>query len=96
MGWEFFSSLCIQTDSGAHPASYPIAPEFLSLGIKRLGREADHSPPSNSEIKNAWSYSSTPQNVFMAWCSVKKVQGQLYLYLYNININYQIRHSAIA
>jgi len=26
----------------------------LSLGIKRQGREADHSPPSNAEVKNAW------------------------------------------
>jgi len=24
------------------------------------GREADHSPPSNAEVDNAWSYSSTP------------------------------------
>jgi len=23
-----------------------------------------------------------PQYAFMAWCSVKKAQGQLYLYLY--------------
>jgi hypothetical protein len=27
-------------------------------GVKRLGREADHSPPSSAEI-NAWSYTST-------------------------------------
>jgi hypothetical protein len=32
----------------------------LSLGIKRPGREADHSPPSSAEVKNAWSYTSTP------------------------------------
>jgi hypothetical protein len=31
--------------------------------------------------KNGWSYTSTPQYAFMAWCSVKKAQGQLYLYL---------------
>jgi len=28
--------------------------------------------------KNAWSYTSTPQYVFMAWCLVK-AQGRLYL-----------------
>jgi hypothetical protein len=33
----------------------------LTLGIKRSGREADHSPPSSAEVKNAWSYTSTPQ-----------------------------------
>jgi hypothetical protein len=34
--------------------------EGLSLGAKRPGREADHSPPSSAEVKNAWSYTSTP------------------------------------
>jgi hypothetical protein len=43
----------------------------LSLGVKWPGREADHSPPSSAEIKNAWSYTSTPQYVFMAWYLVK-------------------------
>jgi hypothetical protein len=33
----------------------------LSLGVKRSGREADHSPPSSSESKNEWSCTSTPQ-----------------------------------
>jgi hypothetical protein len=32
----------------------------LVPGIKRQEREADHSPPSNTEVKNAWSYTSTP------------------------------------
>jgi hypothetical protein len=26
-------------------------PEDLSLGVKRPGREADHSPPSSAEVK---------------------------------------------
>jgi hypothetical protein len=43
----------------------------LSLGEKRPGREADHSPPSSAEVNNAWSYTSTPQYIFMAWCLVK-------------------------
>jgi hypothetical protein len=43
----------------------------LSLRIKRPGRETDHSPPSSAEVKNEWSYTSTPQYVFMAWCLVK-------------------------
>jgi hypothetical protein len=41
------------------------------VGVKRPGREADHSPPSSVEVKNAWSYTSTPQYIFMAWCLVK-------------------------
>jgi hypothetical protein len=42
----------------------------LSLGVKRPGREADHSPPSSAEV-SAWSCTCTPQYVFMAWCLVK-------------------------
>jgi len=29
-------------------------PGALSLGVKWRGREADHSPPSSAELKNAW------------------------------------------
>jgi hypothetical protein len=32
----------------------------ISLGVKRPGREAYHSPPSSAEVKDAWSYTSTP------------------------------------
>jgi hypothetical protein len=46
-------------------------PGTLSLGVKRPGPEADHSPPSSAEVKNAWSYTSTPQYVFMTWYLVK-------------------------
>jgi hypothetical protein len=30
------------------------------------GSEANHSPPTSAEVKNAWSYTSTPTYVFMA------------------------------
>jgi hypothetical protein len=35
------------------PTQSPIQwiPGALSLGVKRLGREADHSPPSNAKVK---------------------------------------------
>jgi hypothetical protein len=33
---------------------------FLSLEVKQLGHEADHSPPSSAKVKNVWSYTSTP------------------------------------
>jgi hypothetical protein len=41
------------------------------MGIKRPGREAEHSSPSSAEVKNSWSYTTTPQYVFMAWFLVK-------------------------
>jgi hypothetical protein len=57
----------VQNGSEAHSASSPLGPGTLSLGVKRPGREADHSSPSSAEVKNAWSYTFTPQYVFMAW-----------------------------
>jgi hypothetical protein len=33
-------------------------PAALSPMEKRPGREDDHSPPSNVEVKNSWSYNS--------------------------------------
>jgi hypothetical protein len=53
----------------------------LSFGIKRPGREADHSPPFSAEVKEYVEPYLHSQYVFMAWCSVK-AQGQLYLYVY--------------
>ena len=29
-------------------------------GVKQLRHEADHSPPPTTEVKNGWSYTSTP------------------------------------
>jgi hypothetical protein len=56
------------------PTQLPIqwVPGALPLGIKLLGRQTDHSPPSSAEVKNSWSYISTPQYAFMVWCWVKK------------------------
>jgi hypothetical protein len=50
---DFSSSPCVQTGSGAHPASYPMGTGGSFPGGKaRPGRDADHSPPSSAEIKN--------------------------------------------
>jgi hypothetical protein len=38
----------------------------LSPGVKRAGREADHSPPTSAEFKKMWIYTSTPPYAFMA------------------------------
>jgi len=43
----------------------------LSLGVKRPGREANHSPPSRAQVKKSWSYTSIPTYIFMAWCLIK-------------------------
>jgi hypothetical protein len=52
-GWgKNFLFHSVQIGSGAHPASYTKGTGALSSGIKRLGREADHSLPSSAEVKN--------------------------------------------
>jgi hypothetical protein len=72
----------VQTGSGTHPASYPMVPGSLSLGVKRSVREADHSPPSSAEVKERVELYLHSQYAFIAWCSVKALR-QLYLfYLY--------------
>jgi hypothetical protein len=49
---DFSSSPCIQTGSGAHPASYPMGSGGPFPGGKaRPGRDADHSPQSSAEVK---------------------------------------------
>jgi hypothetical protein len=42
---------CVQNGSEAHPASYPMGTGGSFPGVKRPGREADHSPPSSAEVK---------------------------------------------
>jgi len=64
----------------SRPAMGPTQPPIQWItGVKRPRREANHSPHSSAEVKNAWGYTSTPQYAFMAWCSVK-TQEQLHLY----------------
>jgi hypothetical protein len=48
---DFSSSLCIQTGSGAHPASWTMGTGGPFPGGKaRSGRDADHSHPSSAEV----------------------------------------------
>jgi hypothetical protein len=52
-GADFSSSPCVQTGSGAHPASYPMGTGgSFSGGKGRPERDADHSPPFSAEVKN--------------------------------------------
>jgi hypothetical protein len=50
-GLEFSLRHRVQTGSVTHPASYQMGNGTLSLGVKRPGREANHSPPSSAEVK---------------------------------------------
>jgi hypothetical protein len=55
----------VQTSSGTHPASDSMC-TWVSLPRSKVAvGEADHTPPSSAEIKNEWSYTSTPSYDFM-------------------------------
>jgi hypothetical protein len=50
---DFSSSPCVQTGSGAHPASYSVCTGGPFPGGKaRQGRDADHPPQSSAAVKN--------------------------------------------
>jgi hypothetical protein len=58
----------VQTGSGAHLVSAG-GKGPLPLAVKwPEHQEYDHSPPSNAEVKNAWSYTSIPLYIFMVLC----------------------------
>jgi hypothetical protein len=64
------------------PTQPPIqwVPGAPSLRIKQPGREADHSPPSNAEVNNTWSYTFTPPIRLRGMLFIyRKAQEQLYL-----------------
>jgi hypothetical protein len=57
VGSRIFTSPC-HPDRLWGPDSFP--------GIKRQGREADHSPPTSVQVKKMWIYTSTHPYAFMA------------------------------
>jgi hypothetical protein len=65
-------------------------PGALSVGEKRQGSESDHSPPTSAEVKNTWSYTSSPQYVFMACYSVKTAGTTLEIYCYYGSRRYRL------
>jgi len=51
---------------GGQPSLPTSGYQGLTPAVKQLGSEAHHSPPSSAKVKNEWSFTSTPQYVFMA------------------------------
>jgi hypothetical protein len=50
----------LQTGSGATQPPIQWVPGAISSGVKRQGREADHSPPSSVEVKNGGAIAPLP------------------------------------
>jgi hypothetical protein len=56
----------VQDGSGAHPVSYSMRSRGSLLGVKQPGREADHSPPSSTEVTDCVELCA-----FIVWCLLK-------------------------
>jgi hypothetical protein len=69
-------------------------PEAFSPGVKRPGREADHSPPNSAEVKKMWTCNPLPHTP--SRCSALLVKHRnnftlFYLYMYShihVGMNY--------
>jgi hypothetical protein len=81
-----------QAGSGARPVSYPTGNRGCYSGGKTAGYEANHSPPSTAEVKNACSCNSTLPFVFLAWCLVKYRDNFTYTDTYLILISAVSKH----
>jgi hypothetical protein len=63
----------VQIGSTVYPPSYQVGARDSFPGVKRPGREVDHSHPSSAEVKKAWSCTSTHPIrlhgvVLNSWC----------------------------
>jgi hypothetical protein len=65
-GKNFHFSMSSKQTLGLTQPPIQSLPGALSSGVKRPGREADHSPPTSAEVMKTWVYTSTPSYVFMA------------------------------
>jgi hypothetical protein len=65
-GQEFSLLHVVQPALGSTKPPIQWVAEALSLGVKRPGREANHSPPASAEVKKMWMYGSTPPYIYMA------------------------------
>jgi hypothetical protein len=63
VGSRIFSSPRRPDLSGVHLTSYPFGIGVFPTGVKRPGREADHSPPTSAEIEKMWTYTSTRRSL---------------------------------
>jgi hypothetical protein len=62
----FTFSMSVIPVLGSSQLSIQWVPGALSQEVKRLGREADHSLPTSSEVKKPWISTCTSSYVVMA------------------------------
>jgi hypothetical protein len=68
--------------TSSRPALGPTQPPIqwvsgvLYPGVKRPGREADHSPPVSAEVKKMWIYTSTPPYAYYWILQIRYEMGR--------------------
>jgi hypothetical protein len=65
-GKNFLFSTSSRPALGSTQPPIQWVPGALSMGVKRPGREADHSPSTSVEVKKIWIYTFTPPYAFKA------------------------------
>jgi hypothetical protein len=83
----------VHTGSGNTPLplSFLFSGYLVSfLGIKNLEYEVDHSPPPNAEVKNEWSYTSTPPTCLHAMHRVNFAFTFSVISFHKLNTNTQL------
>jgi hypothetical protein len=72
-------------------------PEATYQKVKQPEREVNHSPPSNDEVKNEWSYTFVPLYAFMAWTTknLRFIYTHTYIYTYIHTYIYLYIHTNI-
>jgi hypothetical protein len=64
-GWGLFLLAIVSRQFlGSTPSPVQWVQGILSSGLKWPGHEVDHSSSSSAEVKNVWSYTSSPQYVY--------------------------------
>jgi hypothetical protein len=57
---NFHFSMSFRPAVGPYQPPIQWVPGAVSSGVKRQGREADHSPSASAEVRKMWIYTSTP------------------------------------
>lgn len=93
---DFSNFHSVQTNSGAHYASYLMGTRAPFVGSKAAG-EADRSPPSSVEIKNARSRTSTPPYICVVCRLIKQRNNfnSFVMYIYKVRVN-NIIHTVLG
>jgi hypothetical protein len=68
-GRRCFSSLIYPDRPNSEPVPYSVGTVPISVEVRQLRHEADHSPTPSTRVKNKWHYAVTPHPHFFMVCT---------------------------